>query len=225
VAEDHRRRFSRQRPGALSAALGVALHKGDIYAPLIRDAAGRFAFFCGAGARRCPHLSRFRASARCADARRMSIAANARRLLRMISHLGAISPPCPRADGAPREGRGHVAGATCIGDGGDLRPAASTRTEHGGGGKTPRWSSWSRTINSRTPRPTSRQYASRTSLTARSATACADTNSTGLIAACLDVVGESCARAREGGGRSWSSPIFAPRRHGEHDDAHYVSTR
>ena len=29
---------------ALSAALGVALRKGDIYAPLIRDAAGRFAF-------------------------------------------------------------------------------------------------------------------------------------------------------------------------------------
>ncbi|MGZ4987689.1 MAG: thiamine pyrophosphate-dependent dehydrogenase E1 component subunit alpha, partial [Limisphaerales bacterium] len=29
---------------ALSVALGLALHKGDVYAPLIRDGAGRLAF-------------------------------------------------------------------------------------------------------------------------------------------------------------------------------------
>src|ERR1700747_2369425 len=29
---------------ALSAALGISLQKGDVFAPLIRDAAGRFAF-------------------------------------------------------------------------------------------------------------------------------------------------------------------------------------
>ena len=43
---------------ALSAAIGVSLKKGDVFAPLIRDAAGRLAFG-ETGSRRRAHVSRF----------------------------------------------------------------------------------------------------------------------------------------------------------------------
>ena len=58
---------------ALSAAIGVSLKKGDVFAPLIRDAAGRLAF--GEPVlTRCARISA-RRSARCAGATAMSIAA------------------------------------------------------------------------------------------------------------------------------------------------------
>jgi len=56
------------------------------------------------------------------------------------------------------KGVADVVGATCIGDGG-----TSTGSFHEGLNmrrwKNSRWSSWSRTINSRNSTPTSRQYA------------------------------------------------------------------
>jgi TPP-dependent pyruvate/acetoin dehydrogenase alpha subunit len=65
---------------ALSASIGVSLKKGDVFAPLIRDTAGRLAFgepILDARA----DLSRFARSARCAGATATSIAADRRKVI------------------------------------------------------------------------------------------------------------------------------------------------
>ena len=58
---------------AFSAAIGVSLEKGDVFAPLIRDAAGRLAF--GEPSWTPSALISVPRSARCAGATAMSIAA------------------------------------------------------------------------------------------------------------------------------------------------------
>ena len=60
---------------ALSAAVGVSLKKTDVFAPLIRDAAGRLAFGETVSGRRAQLISA-RRSARCAGATAMFIAAS-----------------------------------------------------------------------------------------------------------------------------------------------------
>src|SRR5947209_15265456 len=103
---------------ALSAAVGLALRKGDIFAPLIRDLAGRLAF----GE---PLLDAVRTYLGSPLGPMRARDGNVHRgrpregLLAMISHLGAMIPVVNGVLFARR--LQHITGSvggTCIGDGG-----------------------------------------------------------------------------------------------------------
>ncbi len=103
---------------ALSASLGVCLRKGDIFAPLVRDTAGRLAF--GEPVLDCvrTYLGSVLGPMRGRDG-------NVHRgrptdgILPMISHLGAMISVVNGVLFAKRAaGVRDVVGATCLGDGG-----------------------------------------------------------------------------------------------------------
>src|SRR5215472_11953771 len=103
---------------ALSAALGLHLRRGDIFAPLIRDSAGRLAF----GE---PILDAVRTYLGSALGPMRARDGNVHRgrprdgLLAMISHLGAMISVVNGALLAHRfKGISGTVGATCLGDGG-----------------------------------------------------------------------------------------------------------
>src|SRR6266481_948349 len=110
---------------ALSVAIGLALRKGDIFAPLIRDGAGRLAF----GE---PILDAVRTYLGSALGPMRGRDGNVHRgrpregVLPMISHLGAMISVVNGMLFARRfKGVRDVAGAACIGDG-----ATSTGSLH-----------------------------------------------------------------------------------------------
>src|SRR5205807_2494827 len=103
---------------ALSVSLGLALRKGDVFAPLIRDTAGRLAF----GEPPLDAVRTYLGSplgpmrARDGNVHRGKPADG---MLAMISHLGAMISVVNGALFAYRlKGQTGVDGATCIGDGG-----------------------------------------------------------------------------------------------------------
>jgi len=103
---------------ALSVALGIHLRKGDIYAPLIRDQAGRLAFGEGMLDALRTYLGSALGSMRGRDG-------NVHRgrpregYFAMISHLGVMVSAVSGALIARRfRGETSIVGATCIGDGG-----------------------------------------------------------------------------------------------------------
>src|SRR5580658_1737193 len=102
---------------ALSAAIGISLHKGDVFAPLIRDAAGRFAF----GETVLDSVRTFLGSAhgpmrgRDGNVHRGNVLEG---LLPMISHLGAMISVVNGTLLARRfQNKLGTVGAACIGDG------------------------------------------------------------------------------------------------------------
>ena len=110
---------------ALSAAVGVSLRKGDIFAPLIRDAAGRLAFGETVLDSVRTYLGSPLGPMRSRDG-------NVHRgkpkegLLPMISHLGAMVAVVNGMLMARRfQGVNDTVGATCIGEG-----ATSTGSVH-----------------------------------------------------------------------------------------------
>jgi len=112
---------------ALSVATGLALRRGDIFAPLIRDGAGRLAF----GE---PMLDGVRTYLGSALGPMRGRDGNIHRghpkegLLAMISHLGAMIPVVNGALMAHRfQGKTGTVGAACIGEG-----ATSTGAFHEG---------------------------------------------------------------------------------------------
>src|SRR5215510_13295103 len=103
---------------ALSVSIGLALRKGDVFAPLIRDLAGRLAF----GE---PVLDAVRTFLGSALGPMRGRDGNVHRgrprdgILPMISHLGAMISVVNGALLAHRlKGLSGTVGATCIGDGG-----------------------------------------------------------------------------------------------------------
>src|ERR1041385_1708396 len=102
---------------ALSAAIGLALRKGDIFSPLIRDSAGRLAF----GE---PILDAVRTYLGSPLGPLRARDGNVHRgrppegLLPMISHLGAMVPVVNGALMAKRfKGENDVVRGACLGDG------------------------------------------------------------------------------------------------------------
>jgi acetoin:2,6-dichlorophenolindophenol oxidoreductase subunit alpha len=209
---------------ALSAALGAALRKGDVFAPLIRDAAGRLAF-----------------GETVLDAVRTCIGSplgpmrgrdgNVHRgrprdgLLPMISHLGAMVSVVNGVLLARRmKGiSGHV-GAACLGDG-----ATSTGAFH---------EALNQAAVERLPlvlvvadnqfaysTPTARQFACER-LEDKAAGYGVHPHSVDgtLLGDCLRVLGEAVARARAGEGPQMVvARLLRLCGHGEHDDAGYVT--
>src|SRR2546429_1014712 len=103
---------------ALSASVGQTLRKGDVFAPLIRDAAGRLAFGETVLDAVRTYLGSPLGPMRARDG-------NVHRgkpregILAMVSHLGAMISVVNGALFAARlKGKTDIIGATCIGDGG-----------------------------------------------------------------------------------------------------------
>lgn len=208
---------------ALSVALGLALRKGDIYAPLIRDQAGRLAFGedlldaarTYLGSRLGPmrgrdgNVHRGRPKEGC---------------FAMISHLGSMIPAVAGALFAKRfKGETGFVGATCIGDGG-----TSTGAFHEG---------LNLAAVERLPLVlvvANNQYAYSTPTHRNFACAHLEDKAIGYGVAghrvdatdledCLSTVGGAVASARAGGGPQLVvGELLRLGGHGEHDDASYV---
>jgi acetoin:2,6-dichlorophenolindophenol oxidoreductase subunit alpha len=211
---------------ALSVSIGLALHRGDVFAPLIRDAAGRLAF----GESVLDSVRTYMGSplgpmrARDGNVHRGRPREG---LLPMISHLGAMISVVNGVLMAHRfNGVTGTAGAASIGDG-----ATSTGSFH---------EALNQAAIEKLPlvlvvannhyaysTPISRQFACR-SLADRGAgygVASHSVDGTDLLA-CLKVVGDAVEDARNGGGPQLIvARLLRLCGHGEHDDARYVDAR
>jgi pyruvate dehydrogenase E1 component alpha subunit/2-oxoisovalerate dehydrogenase E1 component alpha subunit len=211
---------------ALSAAVGVSLKKSDVFAPLIRDAAGRLAFGETVLDAARTYLGSSLGPMRGRDG-------NVHRgkpregYLPMVSHLGAMISVVNGVLFARRmKGISGIVGATCLGDG-----ATSTGSFH---------EALNQAAVEKLPlvlvladnqyaysTPTSRQFAC-ADLADKAAGYGVDSHSvdgTDLVA-CLQTVGTAVARARVGGGPQLIvAKLLRLCGHGEHDDSSYVDPK
>lgn len=210
---------------AVSASVGVMLEKGDVFAPLIRDGAGRLAFGETVMDAVRTYMGSSLGSMRGRDG-------NVHRgrplegLLPMISHLGAMVAVVNGMLVAKRfKGVKNAIGAACLGDGATSTGAFHEALNQAAIEKLPLVLVITNNHFAYST-PNSRQYA------------CADlvdkavgygvaghsVDGTDLVA-CLDVLGRACARAREGGGPQMIvATLLRLCGHGEHDDAHYIDS-
>jgi TPP-dependent pyruvate/acetoin dehydrogenase alpha subunit len=208
---------------ALSASIGVSLQKGDVFAPLIRDAAGRLAF----GETVLEAVRTFLGSAlgpmrgRDGNVHRGNLSEG---MLPMISHLGAMISVVNGILFARRyQKKIGTVGATCIGDG-----ATSTGAFHEG---------LNQAAIEKLPlilviannqyaysTPTTRQFAC-DDLADKAAGYGVDVHTVDGtdLAECLKAAGEAVSRARRGGGPQMIvATLLRLCGHGEHDVADYV---
>jgi pyruvate dehydrogenase E1 component alpha subunit/2-oxoisovalerate dehydrogenase E1 component alpha subunit len=211
---------------ALSAAVGVSLRKGDIFAPLIRDAAGRLAFGETVLDAARTYLGSSLGPMRGREG-------NVHRgkpkegLLSMISHLGAMISVVNGALMARRfKGVAGTVGAACVGEG-----ATSTGSFH---------EALNQAAIEKLPlvlvvadnqyaysTPTDRQFACRSLVDKAQGYGVEGHSVEGNdLAACLKTVGGAIERARDA-----QRPQLVVARllrlcgHGEHDDANYVDAK
>jgi pyruvate dehydrogenase E1 component alpha subunit/2-oxoisovalerate dehydrogenase E1 component alpha subunit len=211
---------------ALSVAIGLSLKKGDVFAPLIRDAAGRLAF----GE---PVIDAVRTYLGSALGPMRGRDGNVHRgrpregYLPMVSHLGAmISVVNGMLLARKLKNISGTVGAACIGDG-----ATSTGAFH---------ESLNQAAIEKLPlvlviannqyaysTPTTHQFACR-DLADRAIGYGVESQSVDGtdLAACLETVGGAVARAREGRGPQMVvATLLRLCGHGEHDDAGYVDPK
>jgi pyruvate dehydrogenase E1 component alpha subunit/2-oxoisovalerate dehydrogenase E1 component alpha subunit len=208
---------------ALSVSIGVALREGDVFAPLIRDQAGRLAFgevlvdavrtYLGSslGPMRGRDGNVHRGNPRTG-------------LLPMISHLGAMIAVVNGTLLARRmKGITGAVGVASIGDGATSTGAFHEALNQAALEKLPLVLIVANNQYAYST-PTSRQFACR-SLCDRAegyGVAMHSANGTDLIN-CLEVVGDAVERARGGGGPQLIvAELLRLCGHGEHDDSHYV---
>ena len=208
---------------ALSVALGVHLRRGDIYAPLIRDQAGRLAFGDTILDTLRTYLGSSLGPMRGRDGNihrgRPSEGYHA-----MISHLGAmVSTVCGGLVARRFRGETGVVGATCIGEGG-----TSTGSFHEG-------------INMAAVEnlplvvvvannqysystPNDRQFACADLMTRAAGYGIRGSRAVGNdLLDCLNVIGGAVAAARAGEGPQLVvADLLRLVGHGEHDDASYI---
>jgi len=208
---------------ALSAAIGVSLEKSDVFAPLIRDAAGRLAF----GETILDAVRTYLGSAlgpmrgRDGNVHRGRPQAG---LLPMISHLGAMISVVNGVLFARRmKGLSGVVGVACLGEG-----ATSTGSFH---------EALNQAAVEKLPlvlvvannqfaysTPNARQFAC-ADLTDKAAGYGVTAHSVDAtdLAACLETVGAAIASARAGHGPQLVvAELLRLCGHGEHDDAGYI---
>jgi pyruvate dehydrogenase E1 component alpha subunit/2-oxoisovalerate dehydrogenase E1 component alpha subunit len=208
---------------ALSAAIGVSLNKSDVFAPLIRDAAGRLAF----GE---PIIDAVRTYLGSALGPMRGRDGNVHRgrpqegYLPMISHLGAMVSVVNGILFARRmKGITGVVGAACLGEG-----ATSTGSFH---------EALNQAAVEKLPlvlivannqfaysTPASRQFAC-ADLADKAAGYGVESHSLDGtdFSACLETVGGAVARARAGHGPQFIvATLLRLCGHGEHDDAGYI---
>jgi pyruvate dehydrogenase E1 component alpha subunit/2-oxoisovalerate dehydrogenase E1 component alpha subunit len=208
---------------ALSVSVGLALRKGDVFAPLIRDGAGRLAF----GE---PVLDAVRTYLGSALGPMRGREGNVHRgrpregLLPMISHLGAMISVVNGALLVRRfHNAGDVVGAACVGDG-----ATSTGAFHEG---------LNQAAVERLPlvlvvannhyaysTPNERQFACADLADKAVGYGVASHHADGTdLEDCLRVLAGAVAAARAGGGPQLViASLLRLCGHGEHDDARYI---
>ncbi len=211
---------------ALSAAIGVSLKKTDVFAPLIRDAAGRLAF----GETVLDAVRTYLGSSLGPMRGRDGNVHRGRPLegyLPMVSHLGAMVAVVNGVLFARRmKGIAGTVGAACLGDG-----ATSTGAFH---------EALNQAAVEKLPLVlviADNQYAYSTPTTRQFACENLDDKAAGYgvekhavdgtdLAACLQTVGTAVARARAGHGPQLIvAKLLRLCGHGEHDDSNYIDPK
>jgi len=211
---------------ALSAATGLALNKNDVFAPLIRDTAGRLAF----GETVLDAVRTYLGSAlgpmrgRDGNVHRGDPRAG---LLPMISHLGAMVSVVNGMLFARRLKKitGTV-GAACLGDGATSTGAFHEALNQAAVEKLPLILIVANNQFAYST-PTARQFAC-ADLTDKAVGYGVDSHSVDGtdLTACLRTIGEAVARARAGDGPQLVvAELLRLCGHGEHDDAGYISSK
>jgi pyruvate dehydrogenase E1 component alpha subunit/2-oxoisovalerate dehydrogenase E1 component alpha subunit len=211
---------------ALSVSLGIALRRGDVFAPLIRDSAGRLAF----GE---PLLDAVRTYLGSPLGPMRSRDGNVHRgrpldgVFPMISHLGAMISVVNGALLARRfKGDSGTVGATCIGDGATSTGAFHEALNQAAVEKLPLVLIVADNQYAYST-PTSRQFACRSLLDRAIGYGVESGSVDGTdLEACLKVVGEAVEHARAGRGPQLVvARLLRLCGHGEHDDAGYVDPK
>ena len=211
---------------ALSVSVGLALRKGDIFAPLIRDGAGRLAF----GE---PVLDAVRTYLGSPLGPMRARDGNIHRgrpregLFVMISHLGAMISVVNGALLAHRlKGIAGTAGAACIGDGGTSTGAFHEAVNQAAVEQLPLVLVIANNQYAYST-PTERQFACRSLLDKAKGYGIQGHSVDGTdLSACLGVLSEAVAQARAGGGPQMVvASLLRLCGHGEHDDAGYIDSK
>ena len=211
---------------ALSASVGVSLRKGDIFAPLIRDAAGRLAFGetildC---VRTCLGSPLGPMRARDGNVHRGRPKEG---LLPMLSHLGAmISVVNGMLMARKFKKVKDTVGATCIGDGGTSTGAFHEALNQAAVEKLPLILVVADNQYAYST-PTSRQFACE-DLVDRALGYGIEGHSADAtdLTSCLKTVGEATERARSGKGPQLVvAKLLRLCGHGEHDDCSYIDPK
>jgi TPP-dependent pyruvate/acetoin dehydrogenase alpha subunit len=208
---------------ALSAALGVQLRRGDIFAPLIRDQAGRLAFGDTILDTFRTYLGSSLGSMRGRDGNihrgRPSEGYHA-----MISHLGAmVSTVCGGLVARRFRGETGVVGATCIGEGGTSTGSFHEGLNMAAVEKLPLVVVVTNNQYSYST-PNDRQFSCSDLVSRAEGYGIAGHRAEGNdLGNCLGVIGGAVAAARSGAGPQLVvADILRLVGHGEHDDASYI---
>jgi len=210
---------------ALSAAIGVHLNKSDVFAPLIRDAAGRLAF----GE---PIIDAVRTYLGSALGPMRGRDGNVHRgrpqegYLPMISHLGAMVSVVNGVLFARRlKGVAGIVGVACLGEGATSTGAFHEALNQAAVEKLPLVLVVANNQFAYST-PTNRQFAC-ANLAERAAGYGVESHSLDAtdFSGCLETVGKAIARARAGHGPQLVvADLLRLCGHGEHDDAGYIAT-
>ncbi|MEY4387261.1 MAG: Acetoin:2,6-dichlorophenolindophenol oxidoreductase subunit alpha [Verrucomicrobiota bacterium] len=211
---------------ALSVSIGLHLRKGDVFAPSIRDMAGRLAF----GE---PVIDAVRTYLGSPLGPMRGRDGNVHRgrplegLLPMISHLGSMVSVVNGVLFARRmKGIREVVGATCLGDGGTSTGAFHEAMNQAAVEKLPLVMV---VANNRYAysTPNDRQFACRSLMDKAVGYGIEGVEIEGTnIVTCLDTLGRVIARARSGGGPQLViANLLRLCGHGEHDDASYIDPK
>jgi acetoin:2,6-dichlorophenolindophenol oxidoreductase subunit alpha len=209
---------------ALSVSIGVSLKKGDIFAPLIRDTAGRLAF----GE---PVLDSIRTYLGSALGPSRARDGNVHRgrpkegLLPMISHLGAMISVVNGGLLAHRfKGVSGTVGATCLGDGGTSTGAFHEALNQAAVEKLPLVLILANNQYAYST-PTHLQFACQSLLDKAVGYGVEGQPVDGTdLSTCLEVVGGAVRKARAGQGpQIVVADLLRLCGHGEHDDSGYVN--
>ena len=211
---------------ALSVSVGLSLKKSDVFAPLIRDTAGRLAFGEPVVDAVRTYLGSVLGPMRGRDG-------NVHRgrpregYLPMVSHLGAMISVVNGVLFARRlKGVTGMAGATCIGDGGTATGAFHEALNQAAIEKLPLVLVIANNHYAYST-PNDREFACRdlTDKAAGYGVVAHSVDGTDL-SACLKIVGNAVARARAGNGPQMVvATLLRLCGHGEHDDASYIDPK
>ena len=208
---------------ALSVAIGLGLRQGDVFAPMIRDLAGRLAF----GE---PILDAVRTYLGSALGPMRGRDGNVHRgrptagLLPMISHLGAMIAVVNGTLLAHRfKGLAGRVGVACLGDGGTSTGSFHEAVNQAAVEKLPLVLVVANNQYAYST-PTARQFACRSLLDKTAGYGLSGQAVDGTdLCACLEVVGQAIREARAGAGPQMVvATLLRLCGHGEHDDAGYV---
>lgn len=211
---------------ALSVATGLALRRDDVFAPLIRDGAGRLAF----GE---PMLDGVRTYLGSVIGPMRGRDGNIHRgrpkegLLVMISHLGAMISVVNGVLFAHRfKGKTGTVGVACVGEGATSTGAFHEAVNQAAVEKLPLVVILANNHYAYST-PSERQFACRSLVDKSAGYGISGEMVDGTdLAACLAVVGEAVDRARAGAGPQLVvAKLLRLCGHGEHDDASYIDPK